>query len=1089
MATTGASLDSIYSRLSSAPEYHPFNADTFSDWSMEAGDMIRVSRDGNNYDSPVHNATTSWKGQSQISVSSDGNEKRESISKATKKKYSRSGSGYRNDSILQREIRDSYNGLSGFFEVTASRMYAEFKGDYDGLAGLFEVTRSRMGAEFLDAYNKLAGAFEVTAGHMAAAFLDSYNGLAGAFEVTASQMAADFSGAYDGLVGHFEVTRSQMAADFYGAYDGLKGSFNVTRSQMAADFSSAYDGLVGHFETTRSLFNVALQDSYQQLTSGFQAAANYSMMYSEGYVDGKITRANILTLINTKTGQAEAYIDADNILIGTGTQNAKVNLANVISLGDNTTVLIKKDVVVNETYGANGVKLSTDGTIRGHNLTLIKTGGQEGEYEVESITSDDIDEMVVKAQLDGNTLRLWTRGADLSQTSGDGIINFSKATSLSGSWGSGEEGEEPLGKFTVTATQNGAEVGSVFTNITYAPGQVTWSATKATIPLYATVGESQATYFVRNVEINAPTVSAPTFALTGTNAGNTNSASATSSNGRGGSPVYTYLVVGDINTSTQKIPVTLKVSETSALDAKDNGTRVAYAEVKAPYSVTDGSIVPVNFENPPSGWTKHEFTASGSKYQYHTKNGTSGSGTNVLVYFIPRLTVDGSVLNPGTTIYRSNSTIPTQIWHDAYNNGWDDVVLNDPDWQYPAANHNSDNTTAANSVVIAASNKTDGTTRSKTIPIALTVDTTNKKAKVSAGSYVRAIENIDMKTNAEYNTAVANAGYAGRAAVTIDSTLTWGTAPASGISATQNSFTVKTAGRTDSNGTIHQDEETFDLYSQVSTSGLDATFYVTIGDSADGSRVIKRTATCTVPNTYILKTSVSAGISNISWDSTNKNFYGYGYAYAGSSSPQDTTSKKTSSQLSIGDDSWSNGTKKVWVKHGSSEILSDTVSIPAVDATVWENTSGNYWRTRLTIGGVYRYSSTKEFAPTGYTQEQYDQNFLDGYNYDPHDLGIYDVNSVQATNVTVEAEGSVDLWPGFPKYQASGTVWGTKCTVNGPHVSAPENSSYYIANSAPGNSISSFISGATRLFSNGWVASGYYYKFKIGKNSYYFKAG
>ena len=186
-----------------------------------------------------------------------------------------------------------------------------------------------------------------------------------------------------------------------------------------------------------------------------------------------------------------------------------------------------------------------------------------------------------------------------------------------------------------------------------------------------------------------------------------------------------------------------------------------------------------------------------------------------------------------------------------YNNGWDDVVLNDPDWQYPTANHNSDNTTAANSVVIAASNKTDGTTRSKTIPIALTVDTTNKKAKVSAGGYVRAIANIDMKTNAEYNTAVANAGYAGRAAVTIDSTLTWGTRPASDISVSQNSFTVKTAGRTNSSGTIQQDEETFNLYSQVSTSGLNATFYVTIGDSANGSRVIKRTATCSyVPNYY-----------------------------------------------------------------------------------------------------------------------------------------------------------------------------------------------------------------------------------------------
>ena len=104
MATTGATLDSIYERLHNAPEYHPFNADTFSDWSMEAGDMIRISRDGKDYDSPVHNSTLNWKGQSQISVSSEGNEKRESIAKATKKKYGRGGSGYRNDNHLWQEL-------------------------------------------------------------------------------------------------------------------------------------------------------------------------------------------------------------------------------------------------------------------------------------------------------------------------------------------------------------------------------------------------------------------------------------------------------------------------------------------------------------------------------------------------------------------------------------------------------------------------------------------------------------------------------------------------------------------------------------------------------------------------------------------------------------------------------------------------------------------------------------------------------------------------------------------------------------------------------------------------------------------------
>lgn len=124
---------------------------------------------------------------------------------------------------------------------------------------------------------------------------------------------------------------------------------------------------------------------------------------------------------------------------------------------------------------------------------------------------------------------------------------------------------------------------------------------------------------------------------------------------------------------------------------------------------------------------------------------------------------------------------------------------------------------------------------------------------------------------------------------------------------------------------------------------------------------------------FTLSPSVTAGTSTITWDGTNNYFYNYGYAYmGGGSSPVATSEKRTSSTFSIGDDSWSNGTKKVWVKHGTSEILSDTVSLPAVSDTYWENTTGNTWRTRITIGGAYRYSSTKTFTPNYYNDDSFD---------------------------------------------------------------------------------------------------------------------
>ena len=85
--------------------------------------------------------------------------------------------------------------------------------------------------------------------------------------------------------------------------------------------------------------------------------------------------------------------------------------------------------------------------------------------------------------------------------------------------------------------------------------------------------------------------------------------------------------------------------------------------------------------------------------------------------------------------------------------------------------------------------------------------------------------------------------YAGKAAVTLSDTPTWGTAPSSNITATQNTVTVSTSGRTNTSGTADERTKTINLYSNVTKSGLTATFYVTHTNSTDANRIIKREAT------------------------------------------------------------------------------------------------------------------------------------------------------------------------------------------------------------------------------------------------------
>jgi len=112
-----ASTGDILRRLNSVDGYHPFTASTFSDWSIEAGDIISVSRDGTKYQSPVCSSTLVWKGQPQVNVSSTGTQEREAIAVMSAKEYSgsaRSGNSYRSgvyrgryDSTLDSHIQES----------------------------------------------------------------------------------------------------------------------------------------------------------------------------------------------------------------------------------------------------------------------------------------------------------------------------------------------------------------------------------------------------------------------------------------------------------------------------------------------------------------------------------------------------------------------------------------------------------------------------------------------------------------------------------------------------------------------------------------------------------------------------------------------------------------------------------------------------------------------------------------------------------------------------------------------------------------------------------------------------------------------
>lgn len=117
---TGASLQPIYERLHNAPSYHPLEANTFADPSLEAGDVVTVVRNGVNYSSPVHTSKITWKKATQVQIAAGGNEERPSIPKMSGKKYGGGRSGLRNSEYLHYYVEDQYQQMKSGLELTTS---------------------------------------------------------------------------------------------------------------------------------------------------------------------------------------------------------------------------------------------------------------------------------------------------------------------------------------------------------------------------------------------------------------------------------------------------------------------------------------------------------------------------------------------------------------------------------------------------------------------------------------------------------------------------------------------------------------------------------------------------------------------------------------------------------------------------------------------------------------------------------------------------------------------------------------------------------------------------------------------------------
>ena len=165
----------IYNKLRTAPEFHPASAELFDDFTIEAGDVISLQSDGENYALPVFAQRTVWNGSAMVTVQSQGDKERKPLPALQRKEYGR-GRGYYQQ---QRETEDNFVRFNKFIEDTDerfSRLMTESEWDEAADQSVVTMwsqltqTAANITAEVTRATTeegRLSGLIEVNAGNIA----------------------------------------------------------------------------------------------------------------------------------------------------------------------------------------------------------------------------------------------------------------------------------------------------------------------------------------------------------------------------------------------------------------------------------------------------------------------------------------------------------------------------------------------------------------------------------------------------------------------------------------------------------------------------------------------------------------------------------------------------------------------------------------------------------------------------------------------------------------------------------------------------------------------------------------------------------
>ena len=559
----------------------------------------------------------------------------------------------------------------------ADGLHYAFYSEDGYLRSQFDFTESYFRTAFQDVTNNLRSEVEQTASYWRSTYEDTYNGLVGQVEQTASYWRSTYEN-WQQQVGIIEQTASYWRATYSDAQNNL-GVVEQTASYWRSVYSDAQNNL-GQIEQTASYWRSTYQDANSLMGQIEQTASYWRGIYTD---TANSLRAEVVqtasewrtTLINEGSNQRSSIIQTAASMTFTADQiylNGDTKISDILGINGDGYLTVDGDIF-------------QSGTMYTANVTIGRLGalsmwtGNPGDQV--SVHGADLENMIIKADVDNDVLYLWKRGENTSSTSG--ILSFKKAVTLQGTWSNGVYSVSATSG-TITGTAPSTQIQAITPVLS---SVVSRSGKYVSRPFqvdYGPDGEhTQSTEYEQNISINAESVYnygwneargdmvIPTADIGSYIDGAYSKFTVEKPDADGANTTTGYEYSLDVNSSFRPSGTT---SDVYAVEIKYGNNVVARKTISvssaANYDVTGGSVVIKSYSSV-SGFTK---TTYSNRY-YYLKDGTSGMSKVVKFYAYPRLTVDGNNLNYSDEASLANSfeSYATDIYREGYRDGTNDA--------------------------------------------------------------------------------------------------------------------------------------------------------------------------------------------------------------------------------------------------------------------------------------------------------------------------------------------------------------------------------------------------------------------------------